>query len=119
MKDQARLLYDLEKQHKVRLYLVATATRPLAKIDRPVDVPAAVDLVRAIKPQGGQSRLGDGVRQVLTEMRGAPPSAIVVYSDGQTTEGESLSKAAELAKSKGVPVYAVGLGSAYPPATSS
>ena len=52
LKDQARLLHDLEKQHKVRLYLVASATRPLAKVDRPVDIPAAVDLVRADQAAG-------------------------------------------------------------------
>ena len=40
---------------------------------------------------------------MLTELRGAPPSAIVFLTDGQTTEGESLSKAAELAARKGVP----------------
>ena len=63
---------------------------------------------------GSQSRLGDGIRQVLTELRGAPPSAVVLLSDGQTTEGESLSKAAELAARKGVPLFTIGLGSAEP-----
>ena len=63
---------------------------------------------------GTQTRLGDGVRQVLTELRGPPPSAIVLFTDGQTTEGESLSKAAELAARKGVPLYTVGLGSPEP-----
>jgi hypothetical protein len=114
LKDDARLLHELEKQHKVRLYLVSNAARLLAEVDRPIDIANAVEMVREIKPTGGQSRLGDGVRQVLTELRGAPPSAIVVFSDGQTTEGESLSKASELATRKGVPVYAVGLGSAEP-----
>src|SRR5262249_50331202 len=52
--------------------------------------------------------------QVLTELRGAPPSAIVLLSDGQTTEGEALPKAAELAARKGVPLFTVGLGSPEP-----
>ncbi len=114
LKDQARLLRELEKQHKVRLYLVSDATRPLIEVDSPADVERAVELVRAIEPTGGQSRLGDGVRQVVTELRGAPPSAIVVFSDGQTTEGEPLSRSSELAARKGVPLFAVGLGSAEP-----
>ncbi len=114
LKDQARLLSELEKQHKVRLYLVSNTARLLKEVDRPVDIAPAIELVQKIEPNGAQSRLGDGVRQVLTELRGARPSAIVVLTDGQTTEGESLSKAAELAKTKGVPVYAVGLGSAEP-----
>ena len=114
LQDQAKLLSELEKHHKVRLYLVSSATRKLADVDRPRDLEAAVKSVRGIEPQGSQSRLGDGVRNVLTELRGAPPSAIVLFTDGQTTEGEPLSKAAALAAQKGVPIFAVGLGSAEP-----
>jgi hypothetical protein len=114
LKDQAKLLSELEKQHKVRLYLVSSATRKLADVDRPQELEAAKKSVRGIEPQGLQSRLGDGVRTVLTELRGAPPSAIVLFTDGQTTEGEPLSKAAALAAKKGVPIFAVGLGSAEP-----
>ena len=40
LKDQARLLRELEKQHKVRLYLVSNAARLLAEVDRPVDIAA-------------------------------------------------------------------------------
>jgi hypothetical protein len=112
LKDQARLLKELEKQHNVRIYLVSTATRLLAEVDRPAKLEPALDLVKKIEPTGAQSRLGDGVRYVLTELRGAPPSAVVLLSDGQTTEGEPLSKASELAARKGVPLFTVGLGSA-------
>jgi hypothetical protein len=114
LKDQARLLRELEKEHKVRLYLVSAAARLLTEVDRPADVPKAIELVRAVEPVGSQSRLGDGVRHVLTELRGAPPSAIVLFTDGQTTEGEPLAKAAELATRKGVPLFTIGLGSAEP-----
>jgi hypothetical protein len=114
MKDRGRLIRDLEKEHKVRLYLVSNAARLLAEVDRPTDVAGALTKLRAVEATGSQSRLGDAVRHVLTELRGAPPSAIVLLSDGQTTEGEALTKAAELAEKKGVPLYAIGLGSAEP-----
>ena len=39
---------------------------------------------------------------------------MLLLSDGQTTDGESLAKAAELAKQKGVPIFAVGLGDPEP-----
>ena len=83
-------------------------------MDRPADLEPAVAKMRSLEAVGTQTRLGDGVRQVLTELRGAPPSAIVLLTDGQTTEGESLSKAAELAARKGVPLYTIGLGSPEP-----
>jgi hypothetical protein len=112
--DKAKLIRELEKQHKVRLYRVSTAAQFLAEVDRPPDLERAVRLVRDVEPSGGQSRLGDGLRQVLTELRGAPPSAIVLFTDGQTTEGEPLVKASEMAARKGVPLFTVGLGSAEP-----
>ena len=77
-------------------------------------MPGAEQKLLAVEATGSQSRLGDAVRHVLTELRGAPPTAIVLLSDGQTTEGEPLSKASELAERKGVPLYAIGLGSAEP-----
>jgi len=114
LKDKAHLIQELQKQHKVRLYLVSNSARLLAEVDRPAEVAAAADKLRGVQGIGSQSRLGDGTRQVLTELRGAPPSAIVLLSDGQTTEGEPLAKAAELSARKGVPLFTIGLGSAEP-----
>lgn len=113
-RDRAKLLTELQKHHKVRLYLVSAATRPLAEIDTPDQIPTALSSLMAVEPIGDQSRLGDGVRKVLTELRGAPPTAILLMTDGQNTDGEALAKAAEFAKSKGVPIVAMGLGDPAP-----
>ena len=114
LKDRARLLRELRGKYRVRLYRVSNSAQPLTEVDRPADIEPAVARIRALEAAGTQTRLGDGVRQVLTELRGAPPSAIVLFTDGQTTEGEPLSKAAELAARKGVPLFTVGLGSPDP-----
>jgi hypothetical protein len=113
-KDGGRLLRELQKQNKVRLYLASTAPRMLAEIDKPDDLVPALEKLKKVEPTGGQTRLGASVRQVLTELRGAPPSALLLLSDGQTTDGESLAKAAELAARKGVPLFPVGIGSPAP-----
>ncbi len=114
LKDNAGLIRKLQQQYKVRLYRVSNSARLLADVDRTDAVGPAVKEVRSMEASGTQTRLGDGVRQVLTELRGAPPSAIVLLSDGQTTEGEPLSKVADLAARKGVPLYTIGLGSSEP-----
>lgn len=114
LQDEAALIKALEQQHKVKIYLVSNAARPLAEIARPEELKAAVEALKKVEPTGDQTRLGDGLRQVLTEMRGVPPTAVLILSDGQTTEGEPLAKAAELAKQKGVPIFAVGLGDPEP-----
>ncbi len=111
LKDNASLIRDLQKHFKVRIYRVSNTARLVADVDKADALGRAVESVRALTAEGTQTRLGDGVRQVLTELRGAPPSAIVILSDGQTTEGEPLSKAADLAARKGVPLYTIGLGS--------
>ncbi len=111
LQDNGKLIRDLQKRYKVRIYRVSNSARLVADVDRPDALGRAVESVRSMTAEGTQTRLGDGVRQVLTELRGAPPSAIVLLSDGQTTEGEPLSKAADLAARKGVPLYTIGLGS--------
>src|SRR3954469_1413060 len=113
-RDRAKVLHSLQKQNKVRLYLASNSARLLAEIDKPEDVGPALEKLRGVEANGGQTRLGASVRQVLTELRGAPPSAILLLTDGQTTDGESLAKAAEFAARKGVPLYPIGLGSPEP-----
>ena len=114
LRDDARLIRELQKRYKVRIYGVSNSARLLADVDKAGALGLAVESLKSMEAGGTQTRLGDGVRQVLTELRGAPPSAIVLLSDGQTTEGEPLSKAADLAARKGVPLYTIGLGNAEP-----
>ncbi len=113
-RDDAKVLRELQKQHKVRLYLVANGAQEIAEIDKPADIKDAVQALLRARPEGKGSRLGDGVRRVLTQLRGAPPSAILMLTDGQTTDGEELAKAAEYARGKGVPIFTVGLGDPQP-----
>jgi hypothetical protein len=112
--EEGKILRELQKQNNVRLYLASTAPRLIAEVEKPDDVPASVARLEKVEPNGGQTRLGASLRQVLTELRGAPPSAVLLLSDGQNTDGESLARSAELAARKGVPVYTVGLGSPEP-----
>ncbi len=70
--------------------------------------------VRSLEPTGASTRLGQGVRSILNDLRGTPPTAIVLLTDGINTEGEALSEAAALARRKGVPLFAVALGDEHP-----
>lgn len=112
--DDGKLLKDLQPSHKIKVYLVSNSARPLVEIDRPEDLAGAIEKLRQVEATGAETKLGAGVEQVLAEMRGAMPSAILMLSDGQTTDGTPLAEAAELARRKGVPLYSVGLGDAEP-----
>lgn len=114
-RDDGAFLRELLKENKLRLYALSAAARPLAVVENPDDLPAALDAVKSLEATGTQSRLGSGVKQVLSELRGVPPTAVLLFTDGQTTDGESLEAAAEPARRRGVPILAVGLGDPNPP----
>src|SRR5690606_4078386 len=47
---------------------------------------------------------------VLEAQRGRPTAAIIILSDGITTEGRSLGETAEFARRKAIPLFTVALG---------
>ncbi len=103
------LLSGIDQRYKLNVYAVAGAARPLAG-----DFKSVVKSVQNLQATHETTRLGAAVRSVLSDLRGTPPAAIILLSDGVTTDGESLSKAARFARSKGVPLFTVGLGSERP-----
>jgi len=107
--EDAAWLKRIEQDYKLKVFLVSTAAREL-----PGDVESIVSALQASEPAGEASRLGRGVRQVLSDLRGSPPAAIVLLTDGINTEGESLADVASYALRKGVPLHLVALGSEQP-----
>ena len=77
---------------------------------------AALDELHA-DASNDSSQLGTAVRQVLNDFRGSSLSAIIMFTDGVTTEGEDLVKASRYASQMGVPLYFVGIGDAQAGAT--
>jgi uncharacterized membrane protein len=114
-REDQKLWKTLEPQHRVKVYGISNQARPLAEITESKERAAALAAMDDLEASGDQTRLGDALRQVLSELRGANPTAILLLSDGQTTEGESLTRAAELARQKGVPLFTLGLGDPMPP----
>jgi len=119
LSERGKLLADLQQQRKLLLYSFSTSARRRwepagSSSGAPVtlsDAQALEQAIRELEPTGEQSRLGDGLKQVLNDLRGTPPAAIILFTDGITTEGETLSEAAVQARKKGIPLFAVGLGS--------
>jgi hypothetical protein len=114
LRDDARLARGLAKNQKVKFYRVSDAAVPVAEVDTPDALPDALKALKAVEPTGEQSRLGEGVRAVLDETRGVPPTAILLLTDGRTTDGAKLAEVAELARKEGVPLFTIGLGDVRP-----
>lgn len=109
LEDDAALLDKIEEDYKLRLYFLSTSARPQSG-----GVDELIETVRETKPEGDSTLLGQGIRTVLNDLRGTPPTAIVVVSDGINTAGEPLSEAAEYAQRKGVPLFTVAVGDDEP-----
>jgi len=103
------MLREIADGHKLRLYYLTGARpseqRTIAKMVREM---------RLLTPTGESTCLGNGIRKVLDDLRGAAPSGIVLLTDGTNTEGASLAEGADYARRRGVPLFFIGLGNTEP-----
>jgi hypothetical protein len=113
--ENGRLLTELEHRYRIAAYLVAGGLERVADTADPADLIRTVRDLKSDGPDSNATRLGDGLRRVLDDFRGAPPAAVILVSDGVSTEGLSLAEAAEDARRKGVPLFTIGLGRDAPP----
>jgi hypothetical protein len=102
-----------EKQVKVHLYAVDKEPRRLTLVEDESQIPDGRAALDKLKAEGDGSHLGDGVEKVLKEFRGSSLAAIIMFTDGVTTAGDDLPKAARAASLDGVPLFLVGVGDTW------
>src|SRR5262245_39335824 len=110
-------LRDLLLKRKVRIHAYRCATRA----ERVADVTSENELGTAVQsilemradPSHDSSQLGTAIRQALNDFRGSSLAAVVMLTDGVTTEGEDLSGVSRYAAQMGVPLFFVGVGDAH------
>jgi Aerotolerance regulator N-terminal/von Willebrand factor type A domain len=113
--DQDAWLRELLTGRRVKLHIYHCSSRAahLADASAPTDLEAAGLAIRDLRADGTSSRLGAAVRQVLGDFRGSSLAALIMLTDGVTTEGEDLLKVSRFATAAGVPLFFVGLGDAH------
>jgi hypothetical protein len=116
--DKPDWLQALLTQHRVKVHVYHCAARAsrLVDITDPADEnaqTAAAQAIQGLRPEGDSSQLGAGVQQVLGDFRGSALAAIIMLTDGVTTEGEDLVQAGRQAAKAGVPLFFVGIGDAH------
>ncbi len=74
---------------------------------------AAVAEIKSLRADGDQTRPAPAVKKVLGDLRGTPPAALILFTDGvaSVSDADKLSTIAEAARRKGVQLHLVGLGS--------
>ncbi len=111
-RDDGEFLRSLQRHYRLVVYEGATAAQRL-----PGGVSQIVEQLKDVQVEGegtDATRLGAIVRQVLADLQGTPPAALILITDGITTDGETLSDASLYARRKGVPLLTVGLGDEHP-----
>ena len=118
-KDDNEFLKKLLEKHKLQVYRFSETADLVGKgeylsSDQLAELSQV--LVKKLKPTGKRTNLKLSVESVLDHLSGIPLSAIVLFSDGISTEGptEKLSEVSKTAQKKGVPLYIVSLGSQEP-----
>ena len=63
-----------------------------------------------LKANGGDTRLGDALRELYARSRGLPLAGMIILSDGAQTAGTDLETVTDLYGDAEVPLYSIGLG---------
>lgn len=117
-RNDGRFLKELQRRHKLRVYRFSETAVPVGQNDYVGgdEIEKLLPQLREFTPDGPQTRPGPAVRKVLSDLRGSPPTAVVILTDGipSTTDADKLSTVADLARGKSVQLFAVGIGSDEP-----
>jgi hypothetical protein len=104
-----------ERKVKVHVYHCSTKAHRFADVAEPRDLKEAAQGIHGLRAdsKNDSSQLGGAVRQALDDFRGSSLAAVVMLTDGVTTEGEDLVKVSKYAAQLGVPLFFVGIGDAH------
>src|SRR5262249_8389841 len=104
-----------EPNLKIHVYHCSARAHRFSDIAEPQDIKSAAQGIRDLRAdsKNDSSQLGGAVRQALNDFRGSSLAAIVMLSDGVTTEGEDLVRVSKYAAQNGVPLFFVGIGDAH------
>lgn len=116
----AHLLRQLQERYRLKVYRVGGSARALSGMTadtRPGQSESNgwTQAIRDLTASEPSSRLGKCLQDVLAMQRGRPTAAVILLSDGVTTEGKTISEVAGDARRKAVPLFLVGLGNSRPP----
>lgn len=112
--NDSQWLRELAQRYRLETYRVAAGLERVQQQTAPEKLSQAIRELRIDGSASSATRLGDGLSSLLTEHRDEPPAAVVILSDGVTTEGVPLAEAANEARRESVPVFTVGLGRENP-----
>jgi hypothetical protein len=104
--DGGTFLDALKQRHDVKVFALAKELSENNDEKAPLD-PAAMGVSNN---RGGETRIGDCLREAMRKTRGQPLAGVVIITDGRQNAGEDAVQAAQSFRAQRVPVYTVGIG---------
>jgi len=103
-----------KRKAKIHVYHCSTRAARIADVSEADHLKGAAEAIQKLSadPQNDSSQLGTAVRQAINDFRGSSLAAVIMLTDGVTTEGEDLEKVSKYASQMGVPLFFVGFGDA-------
>ncbi len=110
-------LREAMDRRKVRLHVYRFASRAqrLESATTAGEIEKVGNKIREMKadPAHDTTQVGTAIRQVLNDFRGSSLAAVIIVTDGASTEGEGLERVGKHADSLNVPLMFVGVGDAH------
>ncbi|WP_146601589.1 VWA domain-containing protein [Novipirellula aureliae] len=106
---------DIDEPSPIEPSPIEQSPMEQSPIDGATEPIRVVDWAQAVAAAGTESRIGDAIRNVLTDHDPSTLSGIVVVSDGQNNGGAGTATAIAAARRSQVALYPLGLGSSDAP----
>ncbi len=113
--DDAEALRVLLRHNHLRAYHFAGRAKPLGTAADPGDLEAVLSQLNGLSAEGTTTNLARSLEGVLRRTEGGRLAAVILASDGRSTEPTAFSGALAVAKAQQVPIYPLLVGSPLPP----
>lgn len=113
LENDSAWLQQFTREYQLRVYVLEDSLAGVRAWESQ-DVPDLENQLRRLQPEVPSTRLGSAVQSIFRELRGTDPAAVILLTDGISTEGPPLSESANLAHRRGVPLWIIGLGDTRP-----
>ncbi len=114
-RDQGAPLRRLLQNNSLQLTTFAGVAENRAWCKTPAVLDEFIERLREATPEGTSTDLAGAISRVIEDARGRRLAAIILASDGQSTEASSLKDALDAARGQQVPVFALRVGSSKRP----
>lgn len=116
LKDDAAALRRIEERNGVQLSTFAGGVETLVFAESPSQVDDLKTSLESINPDGPSTDVVGAIKHVLDHSQGRRLAAIVLATDGQSTQTSSLKDAIDAAVGRQIPIYCLRIGSTRRPA---